>query len=118
MTTNPGTYDITIHQGATFGLVLTWKDDTEEEVDLTGFSARLQMRESIDAEEPFLTLTTENGGITLGGATGTITLSSAASDTAALAVTSGVYDLELISGSGIITRLLQGSVLISREVTR
>jgi hypothetical protein len=118
MTTNPGNYDITIYQGATFGRVLTWKDENETAVDLTGYTARLHMREGYDAEAPFLTLTTENGGIALGGAAGTITLSISAAATAALTAESGVYDVELITSGGVVTRLLQGSVLVSKEVTR
>jgi hypothetical protein len=66
-----------------------------------------------------LTLTTENAGITLGGAAGTITLSATATVTAALtAPFSGVYDLELVSGGGVVTRLLEGVATVSPEVTR
>ena len=118
MTTKPGDYDFTIYQGATFSRQLTWKDESDTEVDLTGYTARLHIRESVDAESAFITLTTENGGIALGGAAGTITLSIIAASTAALTQTSGVYDLELISGGGLVTRLMQGEILISKEVTR
>ena len=34
----PGTYDITIHQGATFLLDLQYKDSTGAGVDMTGYS--------------------------------------------------------------------------------
>lgn len=118
MTTNPGNYDFTIYQGATFSRVLTWKDQEDTPIDLSGYTARLQARESQDAEEPFLSLTTENGGIALGGAAGTVTLSIADGDTADIAEASGVYDLELESAGGTVTRLLQGKILISKEVTR
>lgn len=118
MTTIPGDYDFTIYQGATFSRILTWKDGNEDPVDITGFTARMQIRESVDAADPFLSLTTENGGIALGGAAGTITLTISSTGTAALSQSSGVYDLEMIDGDGIVSRLLEGSVLISREVTR
>ena len=117
MTFSPGNYDITIYQGATFSQVLTWKDGNDALVNLTGYTARMMARTSVDGATPFLTLTTENGGIALGGAAGTITLSVNAAGTAAL-TQSGVYDLELVSTSGLVTRLLQGSLFISREVTR
>jgi hypothetical protein len=45
-------------------------------------------------------------------------LTISATDTAALTAGRGVYDLELVSGSGIVTRLLQGVATISRNVTR
>ncbi len=118
MTTTSGKYDFTLYQGATFARVLTWKDENETPIDLTGYTARMHIRESQDADAAFVTLTTENDGITLGDAAGTITLSISASDTAAITETSGVYDLELVSAGGIVTRLLAGEVLISKEVTR
>ena len=117
MTITPGNYDITIYQGTTFSTILAWKDETNTLVDLTGYTARLQMRENYNSSTPFLNLTTENGGIVLGGVLGTITLLASAASTAALEALEGVYDLEMINGSTVI-RLLQGSVSVSREVTR
>lgn len=118
MTTRPGNYDFTIYQGATFSNVLTWKDDMGTAFDLTGYTARMQMRASQDEATPFVTLTTENGGIALGGEAGTITLTITAAATSAITATGGVYDLELVSGAGVVTRLLEGGILISKEVTR
>lgn len=118
MTTQPGTYDITIYKGATFARVLTWRDSANALVNLTGFTARMHMRVSQDEATPFLTLTTENGRIALGGALGTITLSITATDTSTIAENAGVYDLELVSSGGVVTRLLEGEVLLSKEVTR
>jgi hypothetical protein len=112
-----GTYNFTIYQGATFSRVLTWKDSNDTAVNLTGYTARLQIRECLESESPFVTLTTENGGIALGGSAGTITLAISATLTAAITQSSGVYDLELITGSTV-TRLLKGDVTISKEVTR
>jgi hypothetical protein len=113
-----GTYDITIEQGATYSQVFTWKDANRASINLTGYTARMQARESVDTASTFIALTTENSGIALGGAAGTITLAMTAAATSSLTVFSGFYDLELISGSGIVTRLLQGSLTVSPEVTR
>lgn len=87
-------------------------------VDLTSFTARMMIRGSIDDTDPLVTLTTENGGITLGSADGTITLLITATATAALTFDTAVYDLELVDGSGVVTRLLSGNVTLSKEVTR
>jgi hypothetical protein len=118
MTTKPGTYDFTIYQGATFLRVLTWKDEANALVNLTGYTARMQIRSNKDSADPTVTLTTENGGIALGGAAGTITLTITATDSAAITESEGVYDLELVSSGGVVTRLLQGAVEINKEVTR
>ncbi len=109
-------YDITIEQGATFTMNLTWRDESNALVDLTGYTARMQVRKDIASSQTLLSLTS-GSGITLGGAAGTISITASAATTAAIAATSGVYDLELVSGSTV-TRLLQGNVTISKNVTR
>lgn len=117
MTTAPGTYNFTIYQGATFSRILTWKDENGDLIDLTGFTARMQIRKKIDGDL-LADMTTANSKIALGGAAGTITLSLTASETAAINSSKGVYDLELVSGGGIVTRLVQGDVTFSKEVTK
>src|SRR5574337_914853 len=86
-------------------------------VDLSGYTARMQVRASVAATDVLLELTTDNGGITL-GSDGTVTLQASAITTAALAWTRGMYDLELMDSAGVVTRLAAGSVAVSREVTR
>lgn len=113
-----GTLDFMIEQGATFNLLLTWKIDNVP-VNITNWTARLQARVDVEDTETVLSMTTDaGGGITLGGAAGTISLDRTATQTALLPAGSYVYDLELISGVGAVTRLVQGELDISAEVTR
>ena len=119
MTTHPAKYNFFVYRGATFSEQIEWKDENGVAIDLTGFTARMHMRDTLEATTPFLTLTTENGGIALGGAAGTVDLLASAAATSAISATSGVYDLELVAGDGVtVTRLLEGLVTISPEVTR
>ena len=111
------TYDILIEQGATYSQLVTYKE-AGVAINLTGYTARMQVRSTLESASTVVELTTANGRIALGGAAGTITLTISATDTAALTAGRGVYDLELVSGSGIVTRLLQGVATISRNVTR
>jgi hypothetical protein len=111
-----GAYNFTIEQGATFNLLMTWRIDNVA-VNLTGYTARLQARIDVDETDTILSLTT-GAGITLGGAAGTITLDQTATQTALLPKGEYVYDLELQSSGGVVTRLLQGELNISAEVTR
>lgn len=111
-------YDLSIDQGATFQLLITWNDPSGTPINLTGYTARMQIRPTQPSSTIVLELTTENGGITLGGLAGTISLFASATATAAITADSGVYDLELASAGGIVTRLLQGSVTFNPEVTR
>jgi hypothetical protein len=112
-----GTLDFTIEQGATFNLLLTWKIDGTP-VNITNWTARLAARVDVEDSEVILSLTTSNGGITLGGAAGTISLNQTATQTALLPAGTYVYDLELVSAVGAVTRLVQGELNISPEVTR
>jgi len=118
MTISPGNYDIIIYQGTTFSQVFTWRDQNNALVNLTGFTARMMARYSVDASVPFISLTTANNGIVLGAAAGTITLVMNSTATAALLPDNGIYDLEVIDGGGNVTRLLQGNFMVSPEVTR
>lgn len=108
-----------IYQGATWRLSLTWKTgDPATAVNLTGCTARMQIRSSVTSPTELLELTTENGGITLGGVVGTIVILIEPSDTVGQAWRTGVYDLEIIFGSGDVRRLLEGSAALMPEVTR
>lgn len=109
--------DLTIYQGADFDLQFTWKINGVA-VSLTGYTARLQVRDPSDGNTILLSLTTENGGIVLGGAAGTYRLVRSAAQTAALDFVYGPYDLELVSSGGVVGRRQQGKVFLSREVTR
>jgi hypothetical protein len=112
-----GTHDIVCDQGATFTRVFTWQDSTGVPVNLTGYTARMQVRATIDSASTLLSLTTENSGIALGGAAGTVTITATATQTAAVAAGCYVYDIELVIGSTVV-RLVQGQFTVDGEVTR
>lgn len=113
-----GKYQIVADQGATFSRVLTWKDSTNTAINLTGYTARMHIRQEYESTSIVLTLTTENGRISLGGAAGTVTLTIDATTMAAVTAKTYVYDLELVSGAGVVTRLVMGTFTVRREVTR
>lgn len=112
-----GTYNIVADQGATFSQQLLWKGSNGSPINLTGYTARMAVRTLPAANTVALSLTTENGRIALGGAAGTVTLSVAATDMAALEDGAYVYDLEMVTGVTV-TRLVMGTFLVRPEVTR
>ena len=116
----PGNFTMQMWQGATWHYDLTWATgDPSTPVDLTNYEARMQVRAEVDSTETILDLTSLLGGaITLGGVAGTIDLDLSATETAAVTPGTHVYDLELESDTGVVTRLLQGSFVVSAEVTR
>ena len=109
-------YDLTINKGETFIRTFTWKDANNLPINLTGYTARMQIREEIGDENTIVNLTTDSG-ITLGAAEGTIVITISATETSAITAGSGVYDIELVNGA-IVTRFLEGNVVFTGEVTR
>ena len=112
-----GTHDIVCDQGSTFTRVFTWQDSTGVPINLSMCTGRMQVRATIDNASTLLSLTTENGGIALGGAAGTITVTATATQTAAVAAGCYVYDLEMVTGA-VVTRLVQGQFTVDGEVMR
>ena len=113
-----GTLHLTIEQGATYDPVLTWGDENGAPIDLTCYIARMQIRASVEAVTTIHEATTANGQLVMGGAAGTVTFNIPAVDTAAMDFEEAVYDLEVESAGGHVTRLVEGSVYLSPEVTR
>jgi hypothetical protein len=115
-----GLYNITAEQGATYSLLITWLDQNHTPINITGYTAQMEVRYSLgtsgEASPPILTLT-DTSGLTLGGAAGTITVLVSATDTAALPATDYDYDLFLHNTGGVSTRLLAGIFTVVRRVT-
>ena len=110
--------DITIDQGATFALTLTYTDASGTAINLTGYSARMQVRSDYGSSDTPIDASTANGMITLGGTLGTVSVAIPYAATAALSISAGVYDLVLTSSSGTRDRILSGKVTVSPGVTR
>lgn len=88
-----------------------------EPVDLTGYTARMQIRAKLGSTDFLEELTTENGKIVIDNITKTITLTLSATSTAAYTFKTGVYSLELIKGT-VVTPFIYGNVTVESEVTR
>jgi hypothetical protein len=111
----PGKYNMVCPQGSTFDTRLTWTIEGGP-VNLFGYTARMQVREKHSSPKAILTLTTENGGISL-QEEGIIDLYISDEDTSAVVAKNYVYDLEMINTNEV-TRLLEGKFLVTPEVTR
>ena len=117
----PKEIDLIIYQGATFRKAWDIVDkQSGSPVDLTGYTARMHIRGKIKDELPVVVLTTTNGGISImiTESQTVLSLFISAEVTAALTISKGVYDLEIVDTSGEVYRLVQGQVTISKEVTR
>lgn len=128
-----GVYNLTIEQGSTFGRIFSLQQpdidndptgQTYINIQLTNFTARMQIRRTIDTAGSMIVLTTENGRMTINPniindptADNEVLISITAADTALLN-TDGVYDLEIISPSGLVYKMVRGNVKLIHEVTR
>lgn len=104
------TQDITIEQGVDYSIDLAVTIDAVA-WDLTGYTAEATVREDYNTAATSMTATITNA------AGGLITVSLTAAQTALLFYTSGVWDLIVTSGGGVVTRLLQGTVTVTKSVT-
>lgn len=87
-------------------------------IDLTGFTARMQIRAKLEDATVVHELTSENLGIALDNVTKTITLSIPATTTAGFIFSTAVYSLELVSSGGVVSPFCNGSLTLVKEVTR
>jgi hypothetical protein len=123
-----GTYNFTCEQGSTFTRLIELEEpdlvadptgETFVPTDISNHTARMQVRRTIDSTTFLVYLTTENGGLTINpaDADNQIVISMSDDVTASIS-TSGVYDLEIESPEGVVSRILQGTFTLSPEVTR
>jgi hypothetical protein len=118
-----GKYSFTVEQGTTHQFTLVKSDSNSTPVNLTGYSARMQIRpDYADLSTTVYTtvsssIADDGTGLYITPESGSITVLLSAQVTEEFDFDSGVYDLELYSGS-FVERLIEGKVKVSREVTR
>jgi len=128
-----GRYPIYIEQGTTIDFEVQYKDSTGAPVDLTGYGARMQIRPTVTSETVYLSLTSnlnpDGTGINMSGSapykpptSGSLGIYIASCTSSLLDFGDAVYDLEIFaptdSNCPEVTRILQGPVRLSKEVTR
>ena len=125
-----GRYSFTIEQGATLDFELAYKDSNNDPIDLTGYQGRMQIRPSVGSDTVYITLSSslepDGTGLNFSGSdglnpptSGTIGIFISANSSSLLNFNEAVYDLELATGSEypVVTRLLEGQVKLSKNVT-
>jgi len=105
--------NLTVDQGATFNAQIDITDDSGNAQNLTGYSVAGQIRKTYDST----TFTAFSASVS-NATGGTITISLTSTQTNALAAGRYVYDVEITSGGGVVTRVLEGQVEVTPGVTR
>jgi hypothetical protein len=112
----PGKYNMVCPQGSTFELDLTYSIN-DVAVDLTGYDARMQIREKHTSKTFVLNLETNTGHIFLNETPGSIRINIPFDMTATLVAKEYVYDLELHTVTNV-SRIIEGKFIVTPEVTR
>jgi hypothetical protein len=84
--------------------------------DLAGYTARMTIKDRVGGLV-LATLTDANAKITVDNTNKVIKIKLGAVETAGYVWSRGVYDLELVSATGVVTSLLSGSATLIKEVT-
>ena len=113
----PGKYNFICPQGTTFFKQISYLINSKP-VDLTGYIARMQVREKHASPNTILDLTVENGGISVGECEGSISIYVSATQTKNLVSKKYVYDLEIESSEEMVYRIIEGDFVVTPEVTR
>lgn len=123
-----GKYSFVIEQGSTLDFEIQYKDSSNTPINLTGYSGKMQIRPTIDSSDTIITLSSslasDGTGLNFSGSNGTTPPTSgsigiyiSAASSSLFTFTNAVYDLEITTGSRV-TRILEGNVRLSKEVTR
>ena len=123
-----GRYSFVIEQGATTNFQINWTDESGSAIDLTGYHARMQIRPGVESDTVYLSLSSslqaDGTGINLSGSnfvtplqSGSMAIYISADKTTELDFNEAFYDLELVR-QNTVTRLLEGKVKLSKNVTR
>ena len=108
-----GTYNLSIEQGASWQLQLDVDSSAGIDMDITGYTFASKLAKSHYDESPVSMTST-----IINTSTGTFNLNLTPEQTAALdPAIEYIYDVEMTSPTGIVTRLIQGRATISAGVT-
>jgi hypothetical protein len=108
---------LVIKQGATFTMRVSLKNPDGSAMSLTGYSARMQLRERHESPTAAVSLTSPSGGLVINAAGGYVDVTISATLTGALALRRYVWDLELDNTTSVL-RPVQGTATVDPEVTR
>ena len=107
-----------VDQGATFIFDVQYTlEDEVTPIDLTGATAKMQVRDTKGGSKLAFTLTSPSGGITIDGPDGLLNIKITPTQTNKLFYPKSSYDLVVVDSNGNRIRMLEGFMTLSRSVT-
>ena len=119
MTSNVTQKDLTINQGSQYVHVFTYIDQAAGVPEnINGYIARMQIRSNHGSNTVLYDSTTGVDIAITDGANGIFKLTIPTVTTSGFSFSKAVYDIELVDPTGEATRVVEGAVFVSPEVTR
>jgi hypothetical protein len=103
--------NIVLDQGTTFNTTYSFLDYSNSPIDFTSYTANSQMRKSYTSSNAY----TFSVGL---GSDGIITLSMNSATTNSITAGRYLYDLEVEDLNGVRSRLVEGIVVVTPQITR
>lgn len=104
--------NIVIDQGADYLTEFNLTDVADEIIDLTGYTGRGQMRKYYTSSSAY------DFNVNITPATGKVSIGLTSNTTNQIVSGRYVYDVELVSNTGIVSRIVEGIVTVTPGVTR
>lgn len=105
-----------VDQAANFRFSIVYKDPDGDPIDLTQYQVYMDIK-SAPGSKKILASCSIGDGITVTPLLGKIDVNVNADKTKVIAYPKSAYDLIIVNGSGVVTRLLEGWLDVSRAVT-
>lgn len=106
--------ELTIDQGATFESSIDLTNDDGTSINLAGYSFLSQIRKSYYSSNITANITVS----VVDAANGNVKLSITSANTANIAPGRYLYDVKMTSGTNVTTRILEGIVTVTPQVTK
>jgi len=103
--------NLVIDQGADYTTTINLSNDDGSAFDLTGYTAQSKIKKHYTSSNA------TSLSVTLDGNTGIVTLTMNNATTSTMTAGRYVYDLELTDADGLISRIVEGTVTVTPQVT-
>lgn len=103
--------NLIVDQGTTFSTSFTVNDDNGDPIDFTGYTGNSQIRKHYTSSNSVSFTVSANSS-------GVVTLTLNSNSTSNLVAGRYVYDVEMVSGGNVTSRIVEGVVTVTPQVTR
>jgi len=112
-----GQKNFEVDQNATFSFIVEYKDNNGSPIDLTGSTAKMQVRDTKGGSKLAFSLTSPAGGITITPLLGKLTIKMTPTQTNKLFYPKSSYDIMVTDSNSNKIKIIEGFLTLSRSVT-